>query len=370
MLYIISISLAFIGGTLKGKQTQILGIFVFAILAFLSANVDPVTTTDYTNYQTGYLSAPLGASSAFEHGYTLLGIEAYHLGMSYAEFRLIFTYFAYAILVVAILRFTSNISLVAFLFGIMLFFNLTTQIRNLMMIALVLFGLSFLKKKSKINILLFVIFIIIAAQIHTSGYFFLSILPLSIVPPRLLDRLYFVMLFITMLISFLIIVVGNNNFIQLITNLLGFVNRDNLMQRLNNSYSRGTDFLIKFLITLTGIGTSWIAMNIVNRFHVTSDDYQVKNELNLLGAATLVAMLSIPLIFLAPDYSRIPRESMIFLILIVAIYFENRNKFHDMVKMISMYFVFLVPMFIYTHLIIWGPLFIDSIPYIAHWKKF
>lgn len=369
MLYIISVIMEFIVGTLKGKNTRFLGLIGFFIFAFLAANVDPVTTTDYANYQAGYNSAPLGVSSVFEQGYTKLGIQAYNLGLNYAEFRAIFTYEAFIILVIALMRFTSNIAMVASLFGLMLFFNLTTQIRNLMMIALVLLGLSFLKNKTPIGILLFVILDIIGAQIHTSSYFFLLILPLVLAPRPWLKRLTIVIAIVTFIMSLFILIFGNSNFIHIMAEVLSFVDRDNLMQRLTNSYGRGTRILVKILIVLTSVGSALLATVISNQHKTNATNDGMKQKLNLLGTASLVSLLSIPLIFLAPDYSRIPRETMIFLILIVAIYFEKPTQFSHAAKSMICYFMLLVPVFIYTHLTIWGPQFTDSIQYLAHWKN-
>ncbi|WP_367366782.1 EpsG family protein [Leuconostoc pseudomesenteroides] len=368
MLYIISVIIEFIGGILKGKHTQILGLMGFAVLAFLAANVDPTTTTDYANYQAGYLSAPLGVPSVFERGYTQLGIQAYNLGLTYAEFRAIFTYIAFLILVVAIMRFTSNVAMVASLFGMMLFFNLTTQIRNLMMIAIVLLGLSFLKSKTLMGIFLFIALDIVGAQIHTSSYFFLLIVPLVLVPRDWLKRLVIVVAFVTVLMGLLILIVGNHRFINLLTSMLSFVDRGNLVQRLTNSYSRGSRISVQLLIILTGAGSAWIATTIANQYQVTLVESKTQQKLSVLATASLVSLLAIPLIFLAPDYSRIPRETMVFLILIVAIYFEKRTQFPTATKTLIFYFMLLVPIFIYTHLTIWGTLFTDSIPYLAHWE--
>lgn len=368
MLYVISIIVEFIVGTLKGKQTKIIGLLGFAVLAFLAANVDPVTTTDYANYQAGYLSAPLGVPSVFERGYTQLGIQAYNFGMTYSEFRATFTYIAFLILVVAVMRFTSNISLVASLFGMMLFFNLTTQVRNLMMIALVLLGLSFLKNKRPTGIFLFILFDIIGAQIHTSGYFFLLILPLAFVPERFLKRLIIVTFFITVVVGLLVLIVGNYRFVNFVTSMLGFVNRANLIQRLTNGYSRGSKISVQLLIILTGTVSALLATNIANKYRVTLVESKTQQKLSILAIASLLSVLAIPLILLAPDYSRIPRESVLFLIVIVAIYFEKRTQFPSATKKFIFYFTLLAPIFIYTHLTIWGTLFTDSIPYLAHWE--
>ncbi|XZO08752.1 EpsG family protein [Weissella paramesenteroides] len=356
-------------GNFKGKNTRFLGLIGFFILAFLAANVDPITTTDYANYQAGYLSAPLGVPSVFEQGYTKLGIQAYNIGLNYAEFRAIFTYTAFIILVIALLRFTSNIAMVSSLFGLMLFFNLTTQIRNLMMIALVLLGLSFLKNKTPFGILLFVILDLLGAQIHTSSYFFLLILPLVLVPRPWLKRLTIIIAIVTSIMSLFILVFGSSNFVYILTKVLSFVDRNNLMQRLTNSYSRGSRILVKILIVLTSVGSSCLAATISSQYKANTDNDRVKQKLNVLGAASLISMLSIPLIFLAPDYSRIPREAMIFLILTVAIYFEKTEQFRPAAKRMILYFMLLVPIFIYTHLTIWGSQFTDSIQYLAHWKN-
>ncbi|MDF8366782.1 hypothetical protein G9406_04115 [Weissella paramesenteroides] len=367
MLYIISVVINFMVGLLKGSRTKLIGLCGFAVLAFLSANVDPNTTIDYSNYQTGYLSAPLGIPSVFEGGYTQLGIEAYRLGLTYPEFRKIFTYIAFLILVVAIMRFTSNIALVSSLFGSMLFFNLTTQIRNLMMIAFVLLGLSFLKNRTPMGVVLFISLDIVGSQIHTSGYFFLLILPFVLVPRHFLKRLVIVVSILTCVIGVLISVVGNHLFINLITPILGVVDRENLAWRITNGYSRGTRILVKLLIIVTGTVAAWIATSISSRYKVSSMDENTQQKLSILSIASLMSLLSIPLIFLAPDYSRIPRESVIFLILIVAIYFEKKDLFIlDAKKYINCFFI-LVPVFIYTHLTLWGNGLIDSIPYLAHW---
>ncbi|CAH0416492.1 EpsG family protein [Periweissella fabaria] len=366
MLYIISIILNFIVGALKPKRNQLIGLCGFGVLAFLAANVDPYTTTDYANYQAGYVSAPLGIPSVFEYGYTQLGIQAYRLGLGYSEFRAIFTYVAFLILVIAIMRFTSNISIVSALFGIMLFFNLTTQIRNLMMIALVLLGLSFLKSKTPIGILIFIVLDIAGAQIHTSGYFFLFIVPFILVPQRLWNRLLIIIAVITGIIVGIVLVGGNNLFVSLITTSLSFVDKGSLMHRLTTSYSRGTRISTQLLIIITSTGTSWIAKTITSQYQVMVGDVKTGQKLSVLAVASWMSLLSIPLILLAPDYSRIPRESMIFLILIVAIYFEKASQFTSHAKQIIFWFMLLVPIFIYTHLIIWGPQFIESIPYLAH----
>lgn len=349
------------------KNTKVIGMIGLLILGYLAGSANPVTTTDYGMYYQQYIISGLTGNFYFERGYSLLGTFFYHLGFNYAQFRFFFSMLIILVLYIGICRFTSNIALFVSIYGITCFFNDATQIRNFMMISLVIIGVSFLKEINLKNIVLATLFILLGAQFQSSGYYFLLILLIRLFPKGKILSNFKIVLIFEVVFSGIIIVLGKGRIIKLLTILAApFSNgRENLVSKISTQYVYGISGRKMILITVSVIMTLYLSKIMANN---------LKNNKNaqVLYTAIVSGMLSFPLIFIAIDYSRILRNTFLFFILLICIFYSNKKvqieKNKKMILNLGILCTCLLTAF--TNYYLWGPLFQQSIPYLAQMKKF
>lgn len=368
MLYIITMLICFSTGILV-KKTKILGFCGMMILAYLAGNANPMTTIDYSVYAAHYNL--LGWEvSPFEKGYTILSQFFYNNGMDYAHFRLIFAFLAFIILFFGVCLFTNRVALFVGLYGTTVFFNDATQIRNLMMIALVILGSGLLAKSNKVIKLLGIISLLIATQFHDLGFVFLLVLaPLSFVNISVLKRFYKYIVALLFTFGIIFSVASNTAIIQIFASFLTkFSSRTNSAENVVTSFGRGNSHSTVILVWI-----SLILLVIVLKIMMRMADQMkigetVKIKMLFLGSS--MALLVAFLIVLAPDYSRISRNAFLFLILFLCFIFEQKGNLYITKRNISK-LVLILCLLIFTTYInttLWGSTYYDSIPYLARIK--
>lgn len=369
MLYILIVTVNLIFG-LTTASNRTVGFFSLLGLGWLIASDYVETNGDYANYLLAYNTVNTGITP-FEKGYTQLELLAYNQGLTYVDFRMCFSLITMIILFCSIVRFTSNVSLFVVLFSTTTFFTDGTQIRNLMMIALAILATSFLKKISLLNVSIFLILIYVATQIHSSGYSFFAILLVRILPYKKLKKVAIVTFSIILIMSVAFKIFGFRILFQLLVRIFGStVQRVNFLTKLQ-SYTAGTSSYTILLLWITIIATIAIAFIIYKLLRELNID-KVTIKAKLLFSGMTMSIIAMPLIVMAPDYSRISRNATLFLFILVALYSEvtHREKksrvscyFNKTKSKILLSLVFILVPFVFVHNSIWGPVFLKSIPY-------
>ena len=88
----------------------------------------------------------------------------------------------------------------------------------------------------------------------------------------------------------------------------------------------------------------------------------------MLIAGMIVSILTLFLILMSPDYSRISRNAFLFFIILATMYFTNKSNKIVRVRGAKILFVLTLILMAYTHTMIWGNDYQKSIPYIAQLK--
>lgn len=363
MLFIVSELGQFIY-KLFSKKGKLIGFFGLAVLAYL-AGAAPAQTSDYAVYEIYYELAPKGIFY-FERSYSELGVFFYNLGFDYAGYRLIFAFLSALILYIGVKRFTSNLALFSALYGVTVFFCDAVQIRNFMMISLVVLGISFLIESTPKDLLLAFFFIWLSAQFQSLGYLFFLVILVKIIPRKALRNS---LLFVFLAIIFLMLltkVLGISVLTSIMARVVGlFSDRMNLVEKVSGQYNDGTTivgFLLLTASTLMGLSFESFLL----KQNIQDDLYGKK--LQVLYSGVLVSAIALPTLFLAHDYSRIQRNAFLFILISIALYFEKADDSKS--KKWIMIGATLMVCFAYTlaHFHVWGLALLDSIPYLMRFK--
>lgn len=363
MLFLFSEIFQFIYQFFK-KNNRFVGLLGFGILAYLAGSANPNTTTDYSTYAAVY-SLTTGSSSSFyfERGYSELEILFNNLGWNYAEFRMFFAFFATIILYIGVARFSKNMALFCSLYGVTIFFNDATQIRNYMMIAFVVLGLSFLIKKTKKNLMTAGFLILLSAQFQTLGYVFLLVIPVQFIPIEYLRKSLVISILATVLLIVFTKLIGTDTIIQYLTKFAGVISsRANLVNKVSEQYTNSTSLGKVLLVGISTFSGLVLENYLLNR-NFAGNLY--KEKLKILYAGILISVAMLPMLFIAVDYSRIQRNAFLFLLISIALYFENSNdKLKDRFYM-GLAVIFVCFAYAGTHFYIWGPEYQSSILYLT-----
>ena len=364
MIFLFSEFFQFIYQLFK-RRTKIVGAVGIAVLAYLAGSASATTTTDYPVYESYYYVAQTG-NFYFEKGYSHLGLILLNHGFDYAQFRLFFATLSALILYIGVRRFTENVSFFSFAYGLTVFFNDATQIRNFMMIAIIILALSFLVKLNLKNILISIVLICVSAQFQSLGYFFLLIVAIRVIPSDYFKKGLAWLMGIELLLLLISKIMGISTIISVLTKIASRItNRGNLVSKLSGQYNYGSSMTNFF-----GVAVSMILVLLVSYYLMTrypkNIDYQ--NKMYPLYCGVIACFLALPLLFLAIDYSRIQRNGFLFFLIIVAIFLENTDFSGVNWHKNSGIFIVIVVVCVLVAVVnyhIWGPLYQQSIPYLA-----
>lgn len=366
MIFIMTMVISFVASVLM-KNTRIVGAIGFFVLAWLAGSADARTTTDYGVYQTHYNALGLKVSP-FEKGYTWLSTIFKNQGISYQEFRLYFVLLAFVILYIGVLMFTKNIAMFTWVYGVTVYFNDATQVRNLMMIALVVLGMGiFTTWNVALGKVIGSIVILISSQFHDLGFLFFLVVPLFFVPKDLMKKISSITIGVSAFFALIISVFGNGMVTTLLVRFLTiFSSRSASSENVEAHFSRGTSLSVLILI--------WVSVLVVWHLSILfAQQLDSSVEFNgsktrMLIAGMIVSILTLFLILMSPDYSRISRNAFLFFIILATMYFTNKSNKIVRVKGAKILFVLTLILMAYTHTMIWGNDYQKSIPYIAQLK--
>lgn len=135
--------------------------------------------SDMTNYQHRYLVA-LSQDSFRELLYFYLRILSYNLGLNFFQFRNIMVFLCGSCAVYSIKKAGVKVSSVLLFYLPVIMFMDSIQFRNAICLYILLLAIHLLKEKTKKNIILYTIVILLISQIHSAFLFYLILLLLYI----------------------------------------------------------------------------------------------------------------------------------------------------------------------------------------------
>lgn len=365
MLFLITIFICFLS-SLVLKNTRITGFFALMVFAFLAGAADPATTTDYSVYETHYNL--LGYEvSPFEKGYTNLSMLFSSHGYTYNSFRLFFAILACLILFIGVCMFTKKVALFAGMYGLTIFFNDATQIRNLMMISLVVLGAGLLTYKNPVLKLIGIGVLIISTQFHDLGFLFaLVLIVLSTVNGEILYKYYKYVVGILFGLGALFSVGSRTSIINIFSTFLTkFSSRTNSAENVINSFGRGNSWSTIIVVWVSLIILSIVLVKLKDILLLAKEGRQAF-KIKILFIGSSISMLVSFLIVIAPDYSRVSRNAFLFFLIMVCMCFENSNFKNVIKNNATLIFLLLVVLASTTYIntTIWGSNYYDSIPYL------
>ena len=365
MLFLITVFICFFSSLIL-KNTRVIGLFALMVYAFLAGAASPVTTSDYPVYETHYNL--LGYEiSPFERGYTYLSTLFSSHGYTYSSFRLFFAFLACFILFIGVCLFTKKVALFAGMYGVTVFFNDATQIRNLMMISLVVLGAGLLTRKRIVWKLIGVGMLIISTQFHDLGFLFtLIFVGLSALNEEVLYRYYKYIVGILFGLGALFSVGSRTSIINIFSTFLNkFSSRTNSAENMVNSFGRGNSWSTIIMVWISLIILSIVLVKLRDLILLKVEG-QEAFKVKVLFIGSSISMLVAFLIVIAPDYSRISRNAFLFFLIMLCVCIEN----YSLKKIIksNFYIIFLLIVVListtYINTIIWGPNYYNSIPYL------
>lgn len=359
--------------TLIKKKSLIIPILSLLYLAWLGGAANPVTTTDYDNYEANYnMMFSLTYNSRFEWAYLSLAKAASLSGLSYAQFRLILVSVIFIVLFLAIRRFTNNLSFFVATFSIFPFFNEVTQVRSFAMYTLVLLAAGFLVKINKKNVLISVALIFLSTGFHSSGYFYFIFLVIRLLIYKKI-KLGKILIFLSLFASLILMITSSTSIGVSLAQLVG---------RLTGNSAATENILLNFVGTsarrlyilkvITIYGMAYGLSQKMAKYLLTGQfslkKTSIASKAEVLMSLIYMGMLGLPLLVMSDQYQRFPRFGLEAVVIIAALYFEFKIKISERIygMIITLILTTLASIVFYD---LPSSTFAQSIPYIAHWLK-
>lgn len=315
MVFVITLFVNIVTSIVK-KNNFLIPLIGFLSLAWIAGTMVSGFSFDTDAYELLYSLNP--TSHRFEQGYMQLSYWSYTHGISYVDFRLYYFLIAFVIFFIGVSRFTKNRSLFLVMFSFFPFLNEASQVRNFMMYAWVLLGISFLIRKNVKNVMLSVIFITIGFSFQTTGIIFYLVVLLRFVPFEIIKKSTKILVPISMALGLLFFVSASSG---LVARLLSFVaslsNRQDISEILAaNSYGNRN-----VLQTLGVVVTYLIALFVIQIIvSIKYDDSVIKSKIEILYLVVIIGLFFVPLIFVSFNFERILRNSINAAILSYTVY--------------------------------------------------
>ncbi|ATO56468.1 EpsG family protein [Loigolactobacillus coryniformis] len=198
-----------VAGLRRPKYRWAEWLFLICLIILLGGNTQ---NADFFTYQWLYQAhIPYG-----EPGYRVLTRIGPMLGLDYRQFRLVLAAIFLVVLYIGIKKLTTHSAVfLAFYFCYPFFLDLI-QLRNFMMMALLVYASHFLLEKTYRNLALFTFFVLLGASLQVLGVLYLLVIPLYYFDSRNLWKIG--LLSIVFLASVIVMVPA---FSQLLLELLG-----------------------------------------------------------------------------------------------------------------------------------------------------
>jgi len=322
LLYFINIGLLSILNFVKDKKIW-LSIPMVLILTYLGGNPDPLTTVDYSAYESEYNNKYLGYVSRFEWLYQSCANLAVKYNLTYAQFRIILIAVTFLILFIAVRRLTSNDKFFWLMFALSPFFSETVQVRSFTMMALVLLSVSFLKNNNIKGYLISSLLIYLGTGFHTSGYIFFLILPVHF----LFGKRWSIQniknsLWVSLVISFIVAILSSVSLLGGLTTLIKSISdNEEIVNNVTDLYFNGFSISSLFLI-LCFLSFCLVVIRVVQYSQIALDE-----NMRVMFSYIFVSFVGMPLVMISSQYSRILREGIIGMLVVLSIIFIDKKIF-------------------------------------------
>lgn len=309
------------------KTIKMFGISMVIPLVFIISRVPFKMIPDNSLYALSYERH----LDIFEYGYNWISDIFLSHGIVFGTFRFFFLVAGLTILIIAIIRFKSNISLVLLGYVLSIFFIDQVQIRNTVMFSFVLLGISYLQKNTKLNILLAICLILIGASIQNTGYIYLLIIPIFIFIEK--KENINIRKNTPSYLNFLVLVSIIWGIGELIKPQLTLIISKFGSKSLVEGYIQSTTakssiqiYLLYVVFYVVYISLFWyLTSSYKNR---QSEDVIDSNAFNsvLESVALFHVIVAIPLIIVNVNFNRLLRNDILFLLILYSAWTFNVNK--------------------------------------------
>lgn len=364
MLFCVSEFLQFVYQLIR-KESTIFSLIGFFVLALVAGGENSIYSVDYDTYLMVYNNKLL-RQSYFENGFNRIQDLFYKNNFTYETFRLVIVLVAMFFLFLGIRRFTKNVSFFVALYGSIFFLNDANQLRNLLMLSIGIFGISFLIDPSVKNFFIATIIVFVSAQLQSLGYIFLLIILLRLFSKKIIKKSGSIVSIFTLGLFLLSSSGVLKDVMNFLTNLLqGISTRGNLFEKINGQYTYGSN-KVGFLIVVVEVFLSFYCetklLNVKQKFHDETEFHDYENKTIILYLGNVVSLMTLPLMFLAFDYARIQHNMGILLIINMALFFEqNLGASKEKFKLEVLFSLTMICYGINNYLL-WGSYFIQTIP--------
>lgn len=367
MIYFFQLILNFLCSFLKkdNKAISFFGICTLAFYAGTMTKYDSYDTLTYEKYFNALKFKDQILPDKFEYGYEQLNKFIGNIGFNYSDFRLITTIAFFILLFWVLIRFRLQTNVFVTLFSIFPFFSEATQVRNLMMVILVLLAITMLSKKTMRSYIIGFLLIILASQFHSFGYFYLLIFPLMLFKDDFIFKIIKILPVFSILIT--IILINRTDFaIDIIKTLIS--NQDKVA-----AYSL---FYINYYVLI-----AIFSINIICTFLVLySAKKFMNNNIKLLIRIFLLTSAIVPIICVSSaGFTRVLRTEIIVTFIIISIclnkYRNSNIKLQSVKVIMPICIIMLLALFYLDSGTIsfkqqeFGSTMASFIPYILHIKS-
>lgn len=367
MLTLIIVIVLLLTGLLMPKNSKV-SILGWIYLGWISVTAPTNYLGDYLAYKSVYNDL-YAYQGIFESGYTFLEKIGNQSGLVFDQFRLLFVAVTIILFYIGVSRFTKNHALFLAVYIIAFYSYDLIQMRSQFMIGLVLVAFSSLigEGNTKIKVIIATMLIYLAAQIHSSGYIFLFgiILFLSV---KQFKQLAQVLLPLTLITSILIPLLFRSSLFMSFVNFLGsMTGRNVLADKLLVLFTGGVSSSLKLWYLIPLLLAWFIIKVVVGTFGNKDTSFLVQQKYRILISGSIIGFIGFALLSIAPDYSRLFRHGMTFLIVLAAYFIEqaNQNKTLSQRRIMVTSLVILFTCFaFYVTSRTWGPYAQWSIPFI------
>lgn len=298
---------------------RVSGAILLFFTAFLVGTSDAVTNPDYALYMNSYEYK----WTNFESGYTFLCSIGRSLGLNYAAFRMIIAMISMAILIWGVLRITKNLSFVAFFYAISLFTIDAIQVRNSLMLSIVVLAFSFLNVRNWQHYLTTGILIFLASTIHSLALAFFIPLLLSIIKLKIQRVIGLAMV----VFSLIMMIIGNIFQAQLVGGLQFILNifgsRSDAGKNVAAVYTNSGGSIVLFAAFLVAI------ISVILVLYLSLDvESNVKMErlTQIVIPMVLLGLVAVMMMEISSDYVRLLRNTSIFVFIYFAAFLGDGQQ--------------------------------------------
>ncbi|MBJ7670817.1 EpsG family protein [Weissella confusa] len=278
-------------------------------LVYYFRGTDGRTTLDYSVYQGQYYLD----SDYFEKGYNIAAHIGRSLNLTYPDFRLLLASVAVFLFIIGVYRLTPNPELAILGYFAGSYLMDIVQIRQFVMLALLVFGISLVKSENRLVKVFGLVSMLMAPEFHSLGWIFVLLFPMSFFSvERQLYSLKIVSVIVGVM-TLLFYVLPKSILITITAKIMVLLSsRDDVVQNVTTVYSKGSGIKVILLLVIISI------VSLVVAFLMKNGEEETKRNVKLLLFTVYAQLASVILTFMSVDYVRLSRVSVVLIILLLS----------------------------------------------------